>query len=64
MSDRAPRVEQQGPREPSNLPVAKRTRGTRGGRSSQRKDAAYQRFVLLDSLVHNLGEFTDPESSS
>ena len=61
MSDRAPPVEGQGPREPSNPPVAKtRSRGTRGVRSSQRKRAAWQRFVFVDSLESNSGANIDP----
>ena len=60
MSDRASAAEAQGPRQPSNPPVAKRSRGSRGGRSSQRKRAAWQRLVFIDSLEHSPGAYIDP----
>ena len=61
MSDRPRAVENQGPREPGNPPVAKpRTRGTRSGRASQRKRAAWQRFVFVDSLESKSGAYIDP----
>ena len=70
MSDRAPPLEDQGPVEDRHPrvsickkpqgPPPKRTRGTRGGRSSQRKRQAYQRYIFLDSQEHGADKFLDP----
>ena len=59
MSDRLPSVEDQGPREPKNPPIAKtRTRDIRGGRASQRK-RRLAKIRICRSLESNPGLYAD-----